>query len=121
VRLKRPHLPARERRPPSARLRVLARAFYDVVHQQDLAAFARWLVEADQAGLPELTGVADGLRADRAAVEAGLTLPLEPGSDGRPGEPAEDAQARHVRVGKSAGEPNPGERPRLGGGYLSAG
>jgi transposase len=65
--------------PPIGRLQVLARAFYDIVHQHDLAAFARWWDEAERAGLPELTGFADGLRADRAAVEAGLTLPWSQG------------------------------------------
>jgi len=60
--------------PPIARLQTLALAFRELVHQHDLAAFAGWLVEADQADMPELSGFAHGLRADRAAVEAGITL-----------------------------------------------
>jgi transposase len=60
--------------PTIARLQCLALAFRDVVHDHDLAGLAHWLEEADQAGIPELTGFANGLRADRAAVEAGITL-----------------------------------------------
>jgi transposase len=60
--------------PTIARLQDLALAFRNVVHEHDLAAFARWLEQVDQAGIPELTGFANGLRADRAAVEAGITL-----------------------------------------------
>ena len=65
--------------PTIARLQVLALAFRELVHQHDLAAFARWLEEVDKAGIPELTGFANGLRADRTAVEAGITLPWSQG------------------------------------------
>jgi transposase len=65
--------------PTIARLQVLARTFRDLLHQHDLAAFAEWLEEVDTANIPELTGFANGLRADRAAVEAGITLPWSQG------------------------------------------
>jgi transposase len=44
-----------------------------------LATFAKWLDEVDQADIPEFTGFANGLRADRAAVEACITLPWSQG------------------------------------------
>ena len=62
-----------------AQLQVLALAFRELVHEHDLAALARWLEEVDGANIPELTGFANGLRADRAAVEAGITLPWNQG------------------------------------------
>jgi transposase len=68
-----------EASPTIARLQVLALAFRELVHQHDLAAFATWLEEVDQADIAELTGFANGVRADRAAVEAGITLPWSQG------------------------------------------
>jgi transposase len=65
--------------PAVARLQALARAFHDLVRRHDLAAFSNWLDQADQSEFPELQGFAAGLRADRAAVEAGLTLPWSQG------------------------------------------
>jgi len=60
--------------PTIARLQALALAFRELVHQHDLAAFAQWLQDVDQLDIPELIGFANGLRAARAAVEAGITL-----------------------------------------------
>jgi transposase len=65
--------------PPIARLRALASGFHDLVREHDAAALARWLEAAERSEIPELQGFADGLRADRAAVEAGLTLPWSQG------------------------------------------
>jgi len=64
---------------PIARLQTLARTFRDLIRLHDAAALARWLEDADQSALPELRGFADGLRADRAAVEGGITLPWSQG------------------------------------------
>jgi transposase len=65
--------------PSLARLQALAQAFRALVRDHDLPALAHWLEHADQSEFPELRGFADGLRADRAAVEAGLTLPWSQG------------------------------------------
>lgn len=62
-----------------ARLQTLARTFRAIVRLHDVAALARWLDDADQSAIPELCGFANGLRADRAAVEAGITLPWSQG------------------------------------------
>jgi len=62
-----------------ARLQVLALAFRELVQQHDLAACGTWLEDVDEAGIPELSGFANGLRADRTAVEAGITLPCSQG------------------------------------------
>jgi len=65
--------------PPLAWLQALAHAFRALVRDHDLTALAHWLEQADQSEFPELRGFAAGLRADRAAVEAGLTLPWSQG------------------------------------------
>ncbi|MDQ3701514.1 MAG: transposase, partial [Chloroflexota bacterium] len=65
--------------PALASLQALAHAFRALVRDHDRPALARWLEQADQSEFPELRGFAAGLRADRAAVEAGLTLPWSQG------------------------------------------
>jgi transposase len=65
--------------PVLAQLQILARTFRELVRAHDVTAFARWLAEAEQSELPEVRGFAGGLRADRAAVEAGITLPWSQG------------------------------------------
>jgi transposase len=65
--------------PALARLQALAHDFRALVRNHDVPALARWLEHADASQFPELRGFADGLRADRAAVEAGLTLPWSQG------------------------------------------
>jgi len=52
----------------------LARAFFALVRDRDAAALEGWLDEAEQSDLPEMGGFAGGIRRDRAAVDAGLTL-----------------------------------------------
>jgi len=64
---------------PVVRLQTLARTFRDLVRLHDVVALARWLDAADQSAIPEVRGFAAGLRADRAAVEAGITLPWSQG------------------------------------------
>ncbi len=70
---------AARRCPALATLQRLAHAFRALVRTHDVAALGRWLDEAAQSELPELGGFAAGLRADRAAVEAGITLPWSQG------------------------------------------
>ncbi len=54
----------------------LARRFSDMVRAKDKAAFPAWLADA-RGGV--LGGFAEGLRRDRAAVEAALSLPWSTG------------------------------------------
>lgn len=63
----------------TARLQELAGGFRALVRTHDPTALACWLRQADQSAFPEFHGFADGLRADRAAVEAGLTFPWSQG------------------------------------------
>jgi transposase len=65
--------------PARVRLQALASRSHDLVREHNVAALARWLEAADRSETPELRGFADGLRADRAAVEAGPTLPRSRG------------------------------------------
>jgi transposase len=65
--------------PVLTRRQALALAFHALLRRHDLAAVALWLAQADRSEIPELLGFANGLRADRAAVEAGLTLPWSQG------------------------------------------
>jgi len=59
---------------PAATACRLAQAFFALVRARDAAALDRWLDEATQSDLPEMGGFAVGIRRDRAAVDAGLTL-----------------------------------------------
>ncbi len=59
---------------PAALACHLARAFFALVRDRDAAALDGWLDEAEQSDLPEMSGFAVGIRRDRAAVDAGLTL-----------------------------------------------
>jgi len=59
---------------PAATACRLAQAFFALVRARDAAALEGWLAEATQSDLPEMGGFAGGIRRDRAAVDAGLTL-----------------------------------------------
>ncbi len=59
---------------PAAMACRLAQAFFALVRDRDAAALEDWLAEAEQSDLPEMDGFAGGIRRDRAAVDAGLTL-----------------------------------------------
>ncbi len=59
---------------PAATACRLAQAFFALVRDRDVAALGGWLAEAEQSDLPEMGGFAGGIRRDRAAVDAGLTL-----------------------------------------------
>jgi len=52
----------------------LACTFFALVRDREVAALDGWLSEATQSDLPEMHGFALGIRRDRAAVDAGLTL-----------------------------------------------
>jgi len=60
--------------PPAATACRLAQAFFALVRDRDAAALEGWLAEAERSNLPEMSGFASGIRRDRAAVDAGLTL-----------------------------------------------
>jgi len=60
--------------PPAATACHLARAFFVLVRDREAAALDEWLSAAEGSDLPEMTGFALGIRRDRAAVDAGLTL-----------------------------------------------
>ena len=60
--------------PPAATACCLARAFFALVRAREAAALDGWLVEAVRSDLPEMRGFALGIKRDRAAVDAGLTL-----------------------------------------------
>jgi transposase len=76
------HLDAAERRaldtlleqePDIAAGRALAQRFHTLIAKRSLAEFATWLRDARASGLPSFVSLANGLEADRAAVEAALT------------------------------------------------
>jgi len=60
--------------PPATTACRLAHAFFALVRDRDAAALEGWLDEAERSDLPEMSGFASGIRRDRAAVDAGLTL-----------------------------------------------
>lgn len=57
----------------------LLQHFRRVIADRDAAALATWLTEAQASGLAPFVGLANGITADRAAVEAALTLPWSTG------------------------------------------
>lgn len=60
-------------------LYTLVHDFERLIRTRDQAALDPWLWEAEHSGLPEVEGFAQGLRRDRAAVDAALTLPWSQG------------------------------------------
>ncbi|MDQ2787673.1 MAG: ISL3 family transposase [Chloroflexota bacterium] len=65
--------------PESRRVQALARDFQSLIRTHDPAALASWLEVAQGCGIAELVGFAEGIRSDRTAVEAALTLPWSQG------------------------------------------
>jgi len=57
-----------------AAVQTFARDFQMLLRQHDVAALGAWLLRASASDAPELRGFAEGIRADYAAVAAGLTL-----------------------------------------------
>jgi len=60
--------------PQVAQVQQLACAFQTLVHTQDGTGLDGWLTAVDESGTPELRSFARGLRHDREAVQAGITL-----------------------------------------------
>jgi len=60
--------------PEIGRIHTLAQDFQEMVRTRTQAALEPWLQEAERSGSPEVEGFAQGLRRDRAAVDAALTL-----------------------------------------------
>jgi transposase len=65
--------------PQLAMAQQLAQAFGRLVRERDRAALGAWLQQAEQSGIAELRAVAVGMRRDRAAIEAALSLPWSQG------------------------------------------
>lgn len=77
----------------------LLSGFRQRFHEHDPQALATWLEAAEQSGVPAVRALVTKLRQDLPAVEAAVTLPWSQGqAGGRPGEPADAAQAQHVRA-----------------------
>jgi hypothetical protein len=55
-------------------VRRLGQAFLALLHDRNQAALEDWLVSAETSGIHELRGFAAGLRKDRDAMEAALTM-----------------------------------------------
>jgi len=60
--------------PEIGRVHTLAQEFQEIVRTRNQAGLEPWLQEAECSGSPEVEGFAQGLRRDRAAVAAALTL-----------------------------------------------
>jgi len=60
--------------PPAATACRLARAFFMLVRERDVAGLDDWLNDAAHCALPEMQSCARGIQRDRAAVDAGLSL-----------------------------------------------
>lgn len=57
----------------------LLQRFRRIVAERDAAGLSTWLDDAQKSGLAPFVGLANGIAADRAAVEAALTLPWSQG------------------------------------------
>jgi transposase len=57
----------------------LAQAFMQMIREQTGEKLDTWLREAEASHLPELEAFARGIHHDKAAVQAGLTLPWSTG------------------------------------------
>ncbi|HEY8744135.1 MAG TPA: transposase, partial [Chloroflexota bacterium] len=57
----------------------LTERFRTLLHERDLAAFHTWLADAKASALPSFVGLANGMLADRSAVEAAITEPWSNG------------------------------------------
>lgn len=60
--------------PDSGTVRTLAQAFGDMVRQRQSGVLGGWLEDAEKSGIRELGEFARGLRQDRSAVEAALSV-----------------------------------------------
>lgn len=57
----------------------LTERFRTLLHERDLAALRPWLADAQASALPSFVGLANGMLADRSAVEAAITEPWSNG------------------------------------------
>ena len=81
--------------PQVTALRTLAQEFGVLVRTRHAAGLEDWLCAAEQSAWPELASFATGLRRDRAAVDAGLTLEWSQGQV--------EGQVNRVKVLKRVG------------------
>jgi transposase len=70
---------ALDRDPLLATGHALVQRFRTLVQEHDLAAFQTWLADAKASALPSFVGLANGMLADRSAIEAGITEPWSNG------------------------------------------
>jgi hypothetical protein len=78
----------------------LAQQFCTLVRGRDIAALEPWLRAAEASGCADLRGFAEGLRRDRAAVDAALTLEWSQGQT--EGKVNKVKTAKRVMYGRSA-------------------
>jgi transposase len=57
----------------------LVQDFLQMMRQREGARLDAWLSQVQESGLPELQSFAQGVEQDKAAVQAGLTLPISNG------------------------------------------
>lgn len=57
----------------------MVRAFFGLLHERRVDDLEEWLCQATTSGIAELAAFAEGVRRDRAAVQAALTLPWSQG------------------------------------------
>lgn len=69
----------RQANPSTEAAYCLAQAFMQMIHERAGHQLDAWLIEAEASQLPELKSFAKGIRQDKAAVVAGLTLPWSNG------------------------------------------
>jgi transposase len=69
----------RQAYPALASVYDLTQDFLQMLHKQEGERLDTWLASVYESGLPELTSFAHGVEQDKAAVQAGLTLPINNG------------------------------------------
>lgn len=68
-----------DRDPVLAKGHALVQRFRTLVQEHDLAAFQTWLADAKASAMPSFIGLANGMLADRSAIEAAITEPWSNG------------------------------------------
>ena len=66
---------ALNRDPVLANGHALVQRFRALVQEHDLTTFQTWLADAKASALPSFVGLANGMLADRSAIEAAITEP----------------------------------------------
>jgi hypothetical protein len=93
--------------PAFATMRRLAMRFRGVLRGGSVEKLDLWIEDARRSGIHAMRAFARGLSRDIEAVRAAVTLPWSNRTDRRPDQPAEDAEARHVRPCERRPPPRP--------------